>query len=170
MSDDGQFERFVRGHSASLLRTAFLLTTDQYGAEDLLQDTLTHLYPRWQQVAEADSPLAYVRRSLVNRFLSDRRRAYRHDVLVADVPEWRDPSDVAGTVATEQDLLPLLRGLPDRQRAAVVLRYYHDLIDEQIGALLGCRPATVRTLLRRGLTALRAAQSAAAPTGTEGTR
>ncbi len=70
MRDDDAFERFVREHTATLHRTAFLLTGNRYLAEELLQETLSRLYPKWQQVMDADAALAYVRRSLVNRFVS----------------------------------------------------------------------------------------------------
>ena len=49
----------------------------------------------------------------------------------------------------------LLAGLPPRQRAALTLRYVHDLEDDAIAAALGCRRGTVRSLLSRGLSTLR---------------
>ena len=49
----------------------------------------------------------------------------------------------------------MLGSLPDRQRAALVLRYFNDLPDEEIGAALGCQLGTVRSLISRGLAALR---------------
>ena len=51
--------------------------------------------------------------------------------------------------------LALLAPLPPRQRAALTLRYVHDLPDDAIARALGCRPATVRSLLSRGREALR---------------
>jgi RNA polymerase sigma factor (sigma-70 family) len=48
-----------------------------------------------------------------------------------------------------------MRALPHRQRAALVLRYFHDLPDDEIGSALGCRIGTVRSLISRGLAALR---------------
>jgi DNA-directed RNA polymerase specialized sigma24 family protein len=45
--------------------------------------------------------------------------------------------------------------LPPRQRAVVVLRYWEDLTDTQIGATLGCSPGTVRSQLSRALAKLR---------------
>jgi RNA polymerase sigma factor (sigma-70 family) len=45
----------------------------------------------------------------------------------------------------------VLRDLPERQRHALVLRFYEDLPDADIARLLGCRPATVRSLVHRGL-------------------
>ncbi len=49
----------------------------------------------------------------------------------------------------------MLQTLPERQRAAVVLRFYEDLPDREIASLLGCREATVRTTIHRALIALR---------------
>ena len=51
--------------------------------------------------------------------------------------------------------LALLAPLPPRQRAALTLRYVHDLPDAAIARALGCRPATVRSLLHRGREAQR---------------
>jgi RNA polymerase sigma factor (sigma-70 family) len=50
-----------------------------------------------------------------------------------------------------------LAALPYRQRAALVLRYYEDRPEAEIAELLGCRPATVRSLVHRGLSTLRTA-------------
>ena len=48
-----------------------------------------------------------------------------------------------------------LAALPERQRAAIVLRHHLDLPDDEIAALLGCRRSTVRSLVKRGLASLR---------------
>ena len=73
MSAELAFEQFVRQHTPTLFSTAFLLTGDRYRAEELLQDTLVRLYPKWSSVAGADAPVAYVRRSIANRYVSMRR-------------------------------------------------------------------------------------------------
>jgi len=62
------------------------------------------------------------------------------------------PADLVGERAA---LLAALRQLPPRQRAVIVLRYWEDLTDAQIGAALGCSPGTVRSQLSRGLATLR---------------
>lgn len=53
------------------------------------------------------------------------------------------------------ELLTALSQLPSRQRAAVVLRYYLGLSDDEIASTLGCAPATTRTLLARAMRKLR---------------
>jgi RNA polymerase sigma-70 factor (sigma-E family) len=156
-SDVGQreFTRFVREHTSALLRTAYLLTGDRAAAEELVQDTLVRLYPKWRLVEAADAPLAYVRRSLANAFVNATRRASWRETSIEFLPERPDDRDAAGRYDDREELWTLLRVLPERQRAALVLRYFHDLPDAEIGAALGCRVGTVRSLISRGLAALR---------------
>lgn len=70
---EDSFAEFVRAHTRSLFSTAFLLTGNRDRAEDLLQETMTALYPKWDKVRAADNQLAYVRRALTNRFLNNVR-------------------------------------------------------------------------------------------------
>lgn len=153
------FEAFVREYSTNLLRTSYLLTGDRAAAEDLLQDTFTRLYPRWSRVMAADAPLAYVRRSLTNEFLMAKRRRTLPlvDVDISADRGW--VTDAQDEIGARDATLRLLRNLGERQRAAVVLRYYLALDDQEIGHLLACREATVRSLVSRGLAALRAAEA-----------
>jgi RNA polymerase sigma-70 factor (sigma-E family) len=155
MVDSEAFAAFVRLHGRSLFGTAYLLTGDGGRAEDLVQDTLSRLYPRWDRVSAADAPLAYVRRSLVNRFLNLKRRPSTREVFMADLPDVAGPGDLADRVTDRGVLSQLMRTLPQRQQAALVLRYFHDLADDDIAAALGCRTGTVRSLLSRGVEALR---------------
>lgn len=161
-------ELFVREHATVLLRSAVLLVGNKDRAEDLVQETLARLLPQWERVAAAQSPLAYVRRSMVNRFVSQRRLSSSRDLYVWDVPEGLPRADVADGVALKRAVVQLLATLPARQRAALVLRYYDDLPDAEIAAALGCRVATVRSLVGRALQALRAADRTGALS--EGTR
>ncbi|WP_375478246.1 SigE family RNA polymerase sigma factor [uncultured Jatrophihabitans sp.] len=151
-----QFAEFVRTHSAALLRTAYLLTGDAVAAEELTQDTLARMAPKWRLVQEADLPLAYVRRALANAYADERRRSRRRPTeswhAVGDAAVARD---FVGQMADRDALWASLRQLPPRQRAAIVLRYFDDLADDDIGHALACRPGTVRSLISRGLTAMR---------------
>ena len=52
-------------------------------------------------------------------------------------------------------LAEALDRLPVRQRAALVLRYWHDLPEREIARVLGCAPGTVKSLLSRALATLR---------------
>jgi RNA polymerase sigma-70 factor (sigma-E family) len=152
---DVGFAGFVRENTSALLRTAYLLTGNAQQAEELVQDTLARMYPKWQRVAEADAPLAYVRRSLTNGYINQQRRAARREYAFEQVPERPDPYDAITRLADRDQIWEGLRFLPERQRAALVLRFFEDLSDEQSAAALGCRVGTVRSLISRGLTALR---------------
>lgn len=149
---------FVRAHTAALMRTAYLLTGDGAAAEELVQDTLVRLLPKWHRVEAADLPLAYVRRALTNAFLSERARPASR-VLPLNGWDDVDPRDETAAVADRDQLWGLLRGLPARQRAALVLRYFDDLSDGEIAAALDCRAGTARSLISRGLAALRTAMA-----------
>jgi RNA polymerase sigma-70 factor (sigma-E family) len=161
MSDDAAFAAFVREHSRSLFGTAYLLTGETHRAEELLQDTLTRLYPKWNRVLAAQSQVAYVRRSLANRFISVGRSPAARDVAMWTLPDGPTAGDLAETIANRQLIWELLGTLPERQRAALVMRYFHDLPDEEIAAALECRAATVRSLLSRGVAAMRAKSAGA---------
>jgi RNA polymerase sigma-70 factor (sigma-E family) len=156
MGGDADFVAFVDAHSRSLFRTAFLLTGSRHSAEELLQDTLALLYPKWERVRAADSPPAYVRRSLTNRFVSSQRSPAAGDVAMWELPDQADSRDLAAAVVDRGYLWQLLGTLPERQRAALVMRYFHDLTDGEIAAGIGCRAATVRSLISRGVAAMRA--------------
>ncbi len=169
MSDDTAFERFVREHTAALFRAAFLLTGNRFEAEELLQDTLSRLYPKWHQVMAADKPVAYVQRSLANRAVSRSRAPAARAESRWELPERWDGSDLSERVAVSRTIWELLGTLPYKQRAALVMRYFYDLPEDDVAAALSCRPATVRSLVSRGVAAMRAAYFSA-PAAAEGSR
>lgn len=155
MDADSGFAGFVRANTPALLRTAYLLTGDSSSAEELVQDTFVRLYQKWDLVEQADVPLAYVRRSMANGFVNSTRRPWRREVAVEYLPEHPDDSNPQGRLDDRDELWSLLRTLPVRQRTALVMRYFHDLPDGEIAAALGCREGTVRSLISRGLAAMR---------------
>ena len=149
----GSFDDYVVARSAALLRFAYLLARDRGRAEDLVQDALIKAHRRWDSVALAEHPEAYVRQIVVNEFLSWRRRRSNSE-LSAPVPDTviSDGSDQHA----ERDLMwRALATLRARPRTVLVLRYYEDLTDPQIAELLGCAVGTVRSTASRALTELR---------------
>lgn len=151
-----EFEDFVRAETAALLRSAYLLTGSSASAEDIVQETLTRLFPKWSRVQAAAYPKAYVHRTMVNTFLNSRRSKSSQEIVVDDIGDRPGPDDLAQRV-TDADLVwGLLDRLGERQRAALVLRYFHDWTDQDIARAVGCRTGTVRSLISRGLSALRA--------------
>ena len=149
------FAGFVREHTAVLLRTAYLMTGNAQAAEELVQDTFVRLYPKWDKVESAEVPIAYVRRAMTNGYINFQRRAARREYAYEDVPERLDERDAFGQLADRDQIWAGLRALPERQRAALVLRFFEDLSDEESAAALDCRVGTVRSLISRGLSTLR---------------
>lgn len=136
-----------------LLGLAFQLSHDRATAEDLVQQALEQVYRRWRSHGVVDQPLAYARRAVLHEFLRRRRLASASELVTDSLVE-RAAAPQDDVIAERDSMWRALDTLPNRQRAALVLRYYEDLPDEQIAALLGCRPATVRSLVARGLAAL----------------
>lgn len=161
------FVEFVRARWATLFRLAYLLTGSATAAEDLLQGSLEKCYARWDRVARMEAPEAYVRKAMVNRVLSSRRRlAWGREVLRAD-PPLRTVDSAEHDVLDHELLWPLVCALPERQRAAVVLRYYEDLTERETAEVLGCAVGTVKSqvadamrALRRGIAAIEAHERA----------
>ena len=104
MTDAADFAAFVQESGRSLYGTALVLTGSPEAAEELLQDTLALLYPKWQRVAAAQSPVAYVRRALTNRFISGTRDPRRREVQ-SEVAFERSSGRDAGEVVVERDAL-----------------------------------------------------------------
>ncbi|TVL92476.1 SigE family RNA polymerase sigma factor [Streptomyces sp. SAJ15] len=149
------FEEFVAARGPRLLRVAWLLTGDRHLAEDLLQTVLAKVWPRWRAIA-ADDPEAYVRRALVNTHTSWWRRRWRGEVPHGELPDTGAGTDPFAEVDLERSLASAVRGLPARQRAVVVLRYFEDLSVEETARVLGCGPGTVKSQAAKALRSLRA--------------
>jgi RNA polymerase sigma factor (sigma-70 family) len=142
-------ERLYRAHFPALMRVAFALTGSNEVAEDVVQDAFLRCAGRLDNVLE---PAAYLRAAVVNGCRSYHRRLSTVRRLANPLgPSGRDlPGEVI-------ELRDALLALSMRRRTAVVLRYLCDFDDREIAVALGCRQATVRSLLRRGLTQLREA-------------
>ena len=149
----------MRESGERLLRLAYQVCHDRAMAEDLVQEALLRVYGSWRrrrpQVSSAEG---YLRRAIINEYLR-RRRLRSSSEVVTDV--FASGRHVQESYAFEAQVLErdrlwaALGALSARQRSAVVLRYYEDLPDEEIAELLGCREATVRSLVSRALTTLR---------------
>ena len=152
-SSNADFEAFVRAAGAGLLRFGHVLTLERHAAEDLVQETLIRVGLAWPRIRRDGNPLGYAHRTMVNLFLSRRRKAI--DLPVERLPDAGHEDDALAAVDSAAAVRSVLAGLPPKQRAAVALRYFADLPDEEIGRLLDCTPQTVRSQVSRGLAALR---------------
>jgi RNA polymerase sigma-70 factor (sigma-E family) len=150
------FEQFAALRLPALLRFAALLTGDRAQAEDLAQEVLIRVHKRWRSIGALDRPEYYVRKMLLNEFLSWRRRSWRLVPAGRGVEvDTRQVPDHAIGYAERDALVAELGKLPPRQRAVLALRYYEGLSDTGIADALGCSPGTVRGHASRALAALR---------------
>lgn len=141
---DLDLERLYRNEWPVLVRVAFLLTGSRPVAEEIAQEAFVRLQTTTTRVR---NPAAYLRTSVVNAS----RSFHRHRAVVA-----KAPLPMAGAVVADYDeLSDALARLPWRQQAALALRFHVDLPESDIAAALGCRPSTVRSLIRRALVTLR---------------
>ncbi|GAB2603718.1 SigE family RNA polymerase sigma factor [Kribbella endophytica] len=148
------FDEWTDRGLPALLRFATVLCGSRHLAEDVVQDALLKAHRKWERVGQADSIDAYVRRMVVNEFLSWRRKWSR----IIPRPEVRvdeTAPDHAHQHADRDELIAQLAKLPARQRAVLVLRYYGGLSDHEIAETLGCSAGTVRGYASRALATLR---------------
>jgi RNA polymerase sigma-70 factor (sigma-E family) len=156
------FPQFIRAREQSLQRSAWLLTGDWGLAEDLVQTALARSWPRWERINRRDDPEVYVRRVMVNTWITWSRRRWRTEraspeVEAAEATAGRNAAggDVASEVATRMALRDALGMLTHRQRAVLVLRVYDDLPEAQVAQILNCSVGTVKSAQSRALARLR---------------
>jgi len=153
---DAEFTDFVTHRSPALLRTAFLLCGgDRAAAEDLLQEVLERVFPRWRRIR--DRPEPYVRAALANAATNrwrSRARRVREATLEWDVRHDEAPGPEQRV--TDRDLVvQALAQLPPRMRAVLVLRFFDDLSERDTATALRCGVGTVKSQTSRGLARLR---------------
>lgn len=158
MSDNAYLKEFT--DYALLMRSrlqqqAYSLCGDWHEADDLAQETLVAVYRRWPKLDRNARLDGYVHTVLTRRFFSVRRHLrWRREVSYAEIPAQpqRRDNDV---VELRLSLQAELERLPPRQRAVIVLRFWHDLSIEQVAATMSTSPGTVASQCRKALTTLR---------------
>ena len=148
--------RLFEQHWRGLCRLAFLMLGDPAGAEECVQDAYLRVFRAWDRVGAMERPDLYLRTAVLNQCRSRlRRRQVESRAAGAGASiHGRGGADATGSGLPDPDLvtdevLAAVRRLPPRQRAAVVLRYYEDRSESEIGRALGCSPGTVKSQLAK---------------------
>ena len=153
-----QFAEFMQQRHTSLLRFAGALCADPRLADEVVSDALGIAFEHWDRIVDLEYPYAYVRKIVLNEYLSWRRRSARTAVR-SQLPEHADTdssiADHAEATTDRQLLADELRRLPHKQRAAIVLRYFEGLPFSEIAEILGSGENAVRSNISRGLGRLR---------------
>ena len=145
-------------HYRALVRLAALLVRDTPTAEEVVQDSFVAMHGGWQRLRDAEKALAYLRQAVVNRSRSVLRHRTVVDKNLQKAPPDMPSAEHGAMVLLERHaVVAALRGLPGRQREAIVLRYYADLSEAQIAFAMGISRGAVKSHTARGMTALRAA-------------
>jgi RNA polymerase sigma-70 factor (sigma-E family) len=152
---DEDFTVYVQARLAWLRRVGYLLCQDWQQADDLVQTAITNLYVHWRRARAMENIDGYTRTILLRAFLNERRGGWaRRVTLASHLP------DAPGAVPDADDALDVreaMAGLPPRQRATLVLRFYCDLNVDQSARVLGCSAGTVKSQTAKALAGLRRA-------------
>jgi RNA polymerase sigma-70 factor (sigma-E family) len=155
---DQMVARLYSLHYRPLVRLAALLVQDAATAEEVVQDAFAAMRGGWQRLGDAEKALVYLRQAVVNRS----RSVLRHRTVPGDnpqpvLPDTPDAEHGALGLLKQPAARVALAGLPDRQREAIVLRYYAGLSQGEIAAAMGISQGAVNSHTAHGLSALRAA-------------
>lgn len=148
-------DELYRAHALGLVRFAFMLTGDRVTAEDVVQEAFIGLYRRWDRIRDQASVLPYLRTSVVNGARSAHRSRKRAGQLrlPADPPAWSAEAAVLDSEDRKAVHAAVSR-LPRRQREVLALKYYLDLAEHEIAAILRISRGTVSTTAARALVTL----------------
>jgi RNA polymerase sigma-70 factor, ECF subfamily len=172
-------EVLVRRYQLRAIRAAYLVVRDRAAAEDIVQAAFLRAYDRIEQFDESRPFGPWFLRSVLNdalkaagrqqRFVSldgaasgDEPAAELADVLADPAP---GPEALAELAEQQQAVWHALGQLAPAQRAAIVLRYYLDLSENEMAAHSGSRPGTIKWRLHSARQRLRTLLWASAPAG-----
>jgi RNA polymerase sigma-70 factor (sigma-E family) len=153
--DEAGFREYIGPRLDPLRRTAYLICGDWHTADDVVSTAVLKIYQGWRRISRMENLDAYVRRAVVNAWLDERRRPWRRERSVPELPPRSQPGH-DGPVNQKLSILEHLAVLPARRRAVIVLRYYCDLSVEETAQVLECSTGTVKSQTTRALETLRA--------------
>jgi RNA polymerase sigma factor (sigma-70 family) len=139
MADRLMTELYAR-ECRPMTRLAVLLVLDSQAAEEVVTDAFVAIYRGWRRPRDSEEALRCLRRAVVSK-----SRAVQRQRRVA-----RENAQLERSL-----VVTVLRGLPQRQREAIVLRYYADLSEAGVAAAMGVRKGLVKSYLARGMSSLR---------------
>jgi RNA polymerase sigma factor (sigma-70 family) len=148
-------ENLYLQHAPSALRFAYFLSGDPETARDLVQDAFVRVAGRFRYLRQPDGFDAYLRRTIVNLNASRLRRLKVERSFLAREAAFPVVAVVEGNPDVRDELWHAILGLPPRQRAAIVLRFYEDLGELQAADILRCSVKALNQLVVRAMKTLR---------------
>jgi len=154
--EGGRLAELYERHAPEAVRLAYLLTGSRAQAEDLVQDAFVRLAGRFLDLRDPEGFGHYLRRTVVNLSNSWYRRRKVERVYLEREGGRRADTTLEPHDPAERDALWRgLQKLNPKQRAAIVLRFYQDLSEEQTADAMGIPRGTVKSLVSRGLQQMR---------------
>jgi RNA polymerase sigma-70 factor (sigma-E family) len=155
----GEVTALYQAHAVGLIRLAIVMLGDRVAAEDVVQDAFLGLYRHWDGLADPGKALTYVRSAVLNRCRNALRQRHRDASRTGtprgDAPFTVESAETTALVGEEHQLvLAAIRKLPDRQREALVLRFYLDLSQDETARAMGIAAGTVKSATSRAVAAL----------------
>jgi len=149
---DRAIEALFDRHYAPMCRLAYVILGDAALAEEIVMEALIKTFSGWGRIRDVSRADAYLRRAVVNLCRSKIRRKTieaRVNAVSFRRAELKQPDWDPESHETSRLVWSAVRGLPERQRACVVLRYFEDLPEAQIADVLGCSVGTVKSQLSK---------------------
>ena len=178
--DIGGLEPLIARYQVAAIRLAYLLVGERAAAEDVVQDSFLLAYQGITRFRAGSAFAPWFYRIVMNTARQQRRTTARREIavcwLASGEPHGDEHDGGAGALARAQphdrdpladpalhaerreareDLLHAVAELTQKQREAVVLRYYLGCSDRELATILGCSEGTARQRLHGGLIALR---------------
>ncbi|WP_391205958.1 sigma-70 family RNA polymerase sigma factor [Psychrobacillus sp. L4] len=148
-----QLEKFIHEHGEELLRLAYIYVKNKQAAEDIVQDVLLKAFEKQASFRGEAMYRTYLYRVTINRSYDYLRSWHYKNTIVGEKIHrlfGRSTEQVVVIESENRQLAQAVLALPLKYREVIVFTYYLDYSSEEIGTLLNCSPATVRTRLARG--------------------
>jgi RNA polymerase sigma-70 factor (sigma-E family) len=154
-ADSAALAAFCGREHPRLVGALTLYTGDRHLAEELAQDAIVRVIVHWPRVAAMDSPSSWAYRVALNLANSSFRRRMAGRRAVARLDAMPTTTAVEANTDMAIALRAAVAALPERQRTALVLRYYADLTPPEVAEIMGCKPGTVWAHVHMAIEALR---------------
>jgi RNA polymerase sigma-70 factor, ECF subfamily len=155
---ESEFSAFCASEHPRLVGALSLYCGDSDVAEELAQDALSRAWRDWSRVRRLVSPGAWVHRVAINLAHSHFRRKKAEARARRRLHSTtKEPQHIGQDHTTAIAIRQAVASLPQRQRTALVLRYYLDFSVSQVALVMDCPEGTVKTLTSKAITSLRRA-------------
>jgi len=159
--DLAAFERLVEAYQRPVYNLTYRMLGNAQDAEDAAQETFLRAFSRLNTYDPGRKFSSWLL-TIASHHCVDRLRRRRNTFLpLEEVPEWNHPpargtgpEDAAVEKEAQEETQRLLQKLPPKDRAVVILRYWHGMSYREIAETTGHTLSSVKSRLHRARRAL----------------